>query len=249
MVPCAEFASRSERMRLVIKPHRPRQRVLVVVGIVLLTAAAIGVAFHYGQWRSIVSAMGAATHKRGIMDDYLALKRDNEAYAERVAELRQNVDIDRHARVEYQKTVSALQTEIAELKVELAFYRDVLSSTKPDKGPNVRGFKLRDVGGERRFQYRLVLTHVHKDDRVAIGRVNVEIRGHNSGARQRLLLADLAEPDSGELAFNFKHFRRIEGVLQLPNDFAPEKVHVVVYEDGRKKSSFNKVYDWAKIIN
>ena len=121
-------------MKLVIKPHRPRQRVLIVVGLVIVTAAAVGIAFHYGQWRSIVSAMGAATHKRGIMDDYLALKHDNEAYAEEVAELRQTVDVDRHARVEYQKTVSKLQTEIAELKRELAFYRDVLSSTKPDQG-------------------------------------------------------------------------------------------------------------------
>jgi hypothetical protein len=249
MAPRADFSSRPERMKLVIKPHRPRQRVFIIVGIVLATSVAIGVAFHYGQWRSIAFAMGAATHKRGLMDDYLALKRDNEAYAELVAELRQTVNIDRHARVEYQKTVSNMQTEIAELKVELAFYRDVLSSTKPDKGPYVRGFKLRDVGGDRRFQYRLVLTHVNKDDKVASGRVNVEIRGHNSGAKQRLKLAELAEPESGDLEFNFKHFRRIEGVLQLPNDFAPEKVHVVVYEDGRKKSSFNKVYDWAKIIN
>ena len=61
--------------------------------------------------------------------------------------------------------------------------------------------------------------------------------------------ADVAEPDSGDLEFNFKHFRRIEGVLQLPQDFAPEEVRIAVYEEGRKKSSFNRTYDWAKIVN
>ena len=108
---------------------------------------------------------------------------------------------------------------------------------------------MRDYGGRGRFQYRLVLTHVNKDDKVANGYVDVEIRGRKSGAHERLDLADVAEPDSGELEFNFKHFRRIEGVLQLPDDFAPEEVHIAVYEDGRKKSSFNKIYNWSKIIN
>ena len=193
--------------------------------------------------------MSAVSGKRGIMDDYVDLKKRNEALLKARAKLERTVEIDQFARVDYQKTVSAMQSEIADLKLELAFYRDILSSTVAATGPHVQGFKLRDYGGRGRFQYRLVLTHVNKDDKVANGYVDVEIQGHRSGSVQRLALADLTEPDSGDLAFNFKHFRRIEGVLQLPEDFAPERVHVSVYEDGRKKSSFNKIYNWAKIIN
>ena len=70
-----------------------------------------------------------------------------------------------------EKTISSLQSEIADLKLELAFYRDILSSTVAATGPHVQGFKLRDYGGDGRFQYRLVLTHVNKDDKVANGRV------------------------------------------------------------------------------
>jgi hypothetical protein len=79
--------------------------------------------------------------------------------------------------------------------------------------------------------------------------VYVEIRGQDDGHKQRLNLAQVAEADSGDLAFNFKHFRRIEGVMRLPNNFSPETVHVAVYEDGQKKSSFNETYDWVKLIN
>jgi Family of unknown function (DUF6776) len=236
-------------MKLVIRPHRPRQRVLMAVGWLILVTGAVAVAFHYGEWRSIVQSMGAASLKRGIMDDYVDVRQQNEQLVTEVAKLHRSVEIDQYARVDYQKTVSVLQSEIADLKLELAFYRDILSSTEAAKGPLVRGFKLRDYGGSGRFQYRLVLTNVNKDDKVANGYVDVEIRGHRSGAEQRLELADVAELDSGDLAFNFKHFRRIEGVLQLPDGFAPEEVHVVVYEDGRKKSSFNKIYNWAKLIN
>ena len=193
--------------------------------------------------------MGVASLKRGIMDEYVDLKQLNEELVKQLSKLQHTVKIDQHARVEYRKTVGVLQSKIADLELELAFYHDILSSTKADKGPRVRGFKLRDYGGAGRFQYRLVLTHVNKDDKVANGHVDVEIRGQRGGAKQRLSLVKVVEPDSGDLAFNFKHFRRIEGVLQLPEDFAPEEVYVAVYEDGRKKSSFNKVYNWAKLIN
>ncbi len=236
-------------MKLVIKPHRPRQRVLFAVGLVVVVVGAVATAFHYGHWRSIVTSMSAASLKRGIIDDYVDLKQHNKELLKARAKLEKTVEIDKFARADYQKAISSLQSEIADLKLELAFYRDILSSTVAATGPHVQGFKLRDYGGDGRFQYRLVLTHVNKDDKVADGRVDVEIRGRQSGAVQRLALGDIAEPDSGDLAFNFKHFRRIEGVLQLPVDFAPEKVHVVVYERGRKKSSFNKTYDWGKIIN
>ncbi len=236
-------------MKLIIKPHRPRQRVLVGVGLLMLFVGAIAVAFHYGHWRSIFHSMVVAGSKRGIMDEYVDLRRTNEELVNRLSKLQRTVEIDRHARVEYRKTVSALQSEIADLDLELAFYRDILSSTEADRGPHVLGFKLRDYGREGRFQYRLVLTHVNKDDKVANGHVDVEIRGRRSGTEQRLPLADIVEPESGDLGFNFKHFRRIEGVLQLPDDFAPEEVHVAVYEDGRKKSSFNRIYNWAKLTN
>ncbi|MDA0822963.1 MAG: hypothetical protein O3C28_11140 [Proteobacteria bacterium] len=182
------------------------------------------------------------------MEDYLGVKKQNNQFVSQVAGLKQTLEVDRFARVENRKTISDLQTEVADLKLELAFYRDVISSTKPDKGPQVRGFKLRDVGGDGRFQYRLVLTHVNKDDRVSKGRVDVEISGQDKGRKQYLNLARVAEADSGDLAFNFKHFRRIEGLMRLPSNFSPEKVHVAVYEDGQKKSSFKKTYDWVKLI-
>jgi hypothetical protein len=235
-------------MKLVIKPHRPRQRLLAIVGFVMLSVTAVGIAFHFGQWRSIVSTMTDVTRKRGIMEDYLGVKKQNKQFVSQVAGLKQTLEVDRFARVENRKTISELQTEVVNLKRELAFYRDVISSTKPDKGPQVRGFKLRDVGGDGRFQYRLVLTHVNKDDRVSRGRVDVEISGQDKGRKQYLDLARVAEADSGDLAFNFKHFRRIEGLMRLPSNFSPEKVHVAVYEDGQKKSSFKKTYDWVKLI-
>jgi hypothetical protein len=236
-------------MRLVIKPDRPRQRILAIVGFVLLSGSAIAVAFHFGQWRSIVDSMGVSNDQRGLMDEYVEIKERYEILTKSNAKLENSLEIDQYARSNYQKTVSTLQSEIADLKLEVAFYRDILSSTEPDKGPHVRGFKLRNFGGSGRYRYRLVLTHVNKDDKVANGHVDVEIRGRRSGAKKSYSLVDVAEPESGDLAFNFKHFRRIEGILQLPDGFSPEEVRVAVYEDGHKKSTFDRTYNWAKIIN
>ena len=236
-------------MKLVIKQHRPGQRFALLLGACAVLIAAVAIAFHYGHWQSIAHAMGAVDSRSDIMDDYLQLRRENKRVVAELADMKHTAEIDDHARVDYQNAISGLQSEIADLKLEVAFYRDILSATEAEKGPHVRGFKLRDFGGSRRFQYRLVLTHVNKSDKVADGRVDVEIQGLRDGYRLRLPLSNLAEPDSTDLAFTFKHFRRIEGVFQLPNNFVPEKVHVAVFESGRKKSSFQKIYNWEKLIN
>ena len=85
-------------MKLVIKPHRPRQRVLISVGLLLLVTGAIITAFDYGRWQSIISSMGAANLKRGIMDDFVDLRQENEATVKELAKLERAIEIDQYAR-------------------------------------------------------------------------------------------------------------------------------------------------------
>ena len=164
-------------MKLVVKQHRPLRRAALILGFVGGAALAVAVAFHYGHWNYIVQSLDSSGSKRGLIEDNIELRRELEIAERELARMRRTAAVDEKARSEYQGSVGKLRNEISDLKLELAFYRDILSSTEPDSGPRVRGFKLRDFGGGRRYQYRLVLTHVNKDDKVAAGRIAVEIRG------------------------------------------------------------------------
>ena len=60
--------------------------------------------------------------------------------------------VDETARANYHASLTELQDELSDLKLELAFYRDIVSSGKPQSGPQVRGFKIQDFDGQGRYQ-------------------------------------------------------------------------------------------------
>jgi hypothetical protein len=236
-------------MKFVIKPHRPLRRVLIAAGGILAVLLAIAVALDYGHWRYISDSMSATSTKRGLIEKNLELREENEDLKRRIVRQERISEVDARSRVESQQHIATLQSDIAELKQELEFYRDILASTEIKSGPQVQGFQLRNSGDTGRYAYRLVLTHVNKDDKVAKGNVEVAIEGSLGGAAHQLALADVQEGDSSDMSFKFKHFRRFEGTLIIPDDFVPEQIHVKVHEGGRKRATFSRTYDWSKILN
>ena len=236
-------------MKLVVTQHRPYRRATIVAGFVIGAIAAVAVAFHYGQWNYIVASLDSSQSKRGLIEENVDLKREVEALKRELAKSRRSMAVDETARANYHTSLSELQSELSDLKLELAFYRDIVSSGKPQTGPQVRGFKIQDFDGQGRYQYRLVLTHVNKDDKVADGNIAVEFRGKREGVEQRIDLGEIAESGADSLAFKFKHFRRIEGILELPEGFSPREVHVAVQQRGQRDKSFSHVYKWASLVN
>jgi hypothetical protein len=236
-------------MKLVIKHHRPLRRFLIGLGAALAVLFAIAVAFDYGHWRYTFDSISATSEKRDLIEQNVQLKRQNEDLKHQLGRQNRISEVDQQSRVESQRYIAALQSDIAELKQELEFYRDILASTEAQIGPQVQGLQIRNSGDKGRYVYRLVLTHVNKDDKVTKGHVEMAIEGSASGVDQRLALAEMAEAGSDDMSFNFKHFRRFEGTLRMPEDFVPEHVHVKVQESGRKGAAFSKAYDWSEIAN
>ena len=84
---------------------------------------------------------------------------------------------------------------------------------------------------------------------MAEGNVDIVIEGLLGGRPRKLALADVAEASSLDLSFTFKHFRRFEGTLRIPDDFVPEQVNVDIREKGSKTAIFTRTYDWSRILN
>ena len=236
-------------MKLVVKQHRPVRRATIILFFLLGAVTAVAVAFHYGKWNYILSSLDKSQSKRGLIEDNVALKKEVDRLNKELSKSRRIIEIDNKARSDYQKSVTKLENEIADLSSELGFYREIFASTEAESGPQVRGFKITDFDGERRYQFRLVLTHVTKDDGIADGSVAVEFRGKKDGKEHWVRLGQIAQEGADPLSFRFKHFRRIEGIMELPEGFSPRDVYVAVHQNGRSKLSFNEVYKWASIVN
>lgn len=236
-------------MKLVVKEHRPVRRATIILSFLLGAAIAVAMAFHYGKWNYILASLDKSQSKRGLIEDNVALKKEVDALRKALSKSKRTIEVDKNARIDYQRSVTELENKIANLELELGFYREILASTEAESGPQVRGFRVTDFDGGRRYQFRMVLTHVTKDDRVADGSVSVEFRGKKDGNEHWVRLGQIVQDGADSLAFKFKHFRRIEGIMELPEGFAPRDVYVAVHQNGRSKLSFNEVYKWASIVN
>ena len=193
-------------MKLIITQHRPVRRILVVIGFVGMAVLAVAIAVDHGHWKSIAEARVSSGNKRTLLQEVAQLHREQEDLRFELARLRRTEEINRHARADNHEYLARLQTEIAVLNQELDFYRDVVRTTEAKSGPRLKGIQLNTLEGEGRYSYRLVLTHVDRDDRVAEGKLDIGFLGELKGERKALSFVDVKESGTESLSFKFKHF-------------------------------------------
>ena len=236
-------------MKLIITQHRPVRRILVVVGFVGMAVLAVAIAVDHGHWKSIAEAKVSSGNKRTLLQEVAQLHREQEDLRFELARLRRTEEINRHARADNHEYLARLQTEIAVLNQELDFYRDVVRTTEAESGPRLKGIQLKTLEGEGRYSYRLVLTHVDRDDRVAEGKLDIGFLGELKGEHKALSFVDVKESGTASLSFKFKHFRLFEVTIKMPDGFVPQQIHVAVTNKRRSKGSFSETYDWTSLLN
>ena len=236
-------------MKLVITPHRPLRRILVVLGFVGTAVLAVAIALDYGHWKSIATAMVSTGQKRSLLEEVTRLRKENESLKYELSRAARAEDINRATREDNHEQLVTLQTEIATLNQELDFYREIVGGTEVESGPKVKGIQLKVLNGDGRYRYRVVLTHVDKDDRTAEGVLNLGFSGELEGQRKALTFADVKESGPESLAFKFKHFRLFEGTIKMPDGFVPQQLQVAVRNKAGSRGSFAETYDWATILN
>lgn len=236
-------------MNLVITQHRPLRRVLTMAAFLGATVLAVAIALHYGHWKNIAEAMVSTGQKRTLLQEVAQMRKEREDLQFEIARLHRTEDINRQTREDNHQQLVRLQSEIATLNQELEFYRDVVGTAEVNSGPKVKGIQFKTLVGDGRYKYRLVLTHVDKDDRVAEGKLNIGFRGELGGQRKALSFIDVKESGPDSLAFKFKHFRLFEGTIKMPQGFVPQQVQVAVRNKRSSKGSFSETYDWTSVLN
>jgi hypothetical protein len=54
-----------------------------------------------------------------------------------------------------------------------------------------------------------------------------------------------SDVDDLSVRFRFRFFQNVAGQLQLPEDFEPEKVQVILQSTGRKAMRIEQEFDWS----
>lgn len=228
----------------VVRQHRPWKALFAGV---ILIAAFVGSSywlFQHAQERAGFDRREAAELRVALNEQVETLDAHNDRLRARIAVLERASQIDRESQTKVRDRVKELQDENLELKQELAFYRGIVSPDDRKAGLKIQSFLLTRGQAPGEFRYKLILTQVLKNDKVAQGEVALAIGGVLNGQPKQLPLSQLSQGSGDKLAFKFKFFQNFEGDLQLPEGFRPESVHLVVTPSGKGLDKLEQSLDW-----
>ena len=234
-------------MSLVVRAHRPwKTRALLIVGLVSLCLLGWAL-FEFGRDSAGYDSHDATQAQQSLEDLVGDLNDEIKKLREQKAILERDAAIERTAYHELDGSLKLLQTEILELKEELSFYRGIVSPNDAVHGLYLQRFRIEPNGKTRGYRYRVILTQVLKNDRTARGLVQISVEGILNGEAKVLHLKHVTEKSVKELSYRFKYFQNLEGDIQLPDNFKPQRITVTVIPKGRRnQETIEKTFDWPR---
>lgn len=233
--------------RHTIRPHQPLRYLLFILIVSGVIGVGIWLLAEYSHWRLIREQMAHNQDYKGLLRTNQQLIRENESLRRELAMLRTSTKIDRRATAELQDDVVQLQNEIFQLTRELEFYRGIVSSSEDVDGLAIQGVQILPAREPHQYQFKLVLTRVEKSDMVAEGKVEVILEGSENGTARKLRLRDVMQDQSLSFEYRFKHFKRFEGLIDLPAAFKPRHVRVQLLPQRDSHARIERVFDWSDI--
>ena len=155
--------------------------------------------------------------------------------------------VDKQALSEMQRGLTEAQLELREAKEELNFYRKLAGVNPENRQEEVilKQVALTADTQAQHYFFKLVLTQLAKDAKISKGKLEFVVTGIERGKTKRLNSADL-KIDPNNLNFKFKHFQRLEGLLQLPAEFVPQKLGLTLPSTPEKKA-VESSFEWKAL--
>lgn len=223
-----------------IVPVRPRARALMLLlaGAWLLSLVLVGV---------VVSRLVAPElpqlreEARGHAEALEQAQAELATLRQRVATLTRSDEISRRANVDLQQGLSEREEEIAQLRSDVAFYERLVGSTGQRRGLSVHSVQMRP-GENGIWNYSVTLTQNLNRGATTTGSMRLAVEGVRDGRMVTLGWDDLASATDGAPAFSFRYFQQVEGSVLLPEDFAPQRVQVILRSDA---GNSQQAFPWA----
>lgn len=230
-------------MKLKVKHYNPwKNKLILILLVIALIVGGIGL-YDYGRSMAGYDSAEADIQLQKFVEINNELDEEILTLREQKAQLERAAQIEQQAYTELNASIKVLQDEILELKEELAFYRGIVSPKEASRGLHLQSFTL--VGnGNHSYRYKIVLTQVLKNDRMASGRVQLRVDGLMNNAPKTLHLSAMSDKAVKELSYRFKYFQNLEGNLNLPERFRPLRASIQILPRGRKTDVIEKTIDW-----
>lgn len=175
------------------------------------------------------------------------LKHENETLTKQLNILQVEIDV---ATLSQQKTFEEIKQGLDRekaLQKDIAFYQQIMAPELTQQGFIIDAFNVVRSLSMRSYRFEIVMTQRELIKNTLKGNLDITLVGSEDGESKQYTLQSLLVDQSQELVFGFKYFQVVEGELQLPENFQPEKIliHSDIYQFKRKKGELNSSFDWV----
>ncbi|GAB2892744.1 DUF6776 family protein [Microbulbifer echini] len=235
----------SKQYRMKVVPHRPFSGVIAVGGVALVVLATSAGSYFAGQYHLRKNLDEKTSEYTRVLERLEALKNENETLRMRAATAEQSLVIGEQASESVRSELVQKESQIAELKQEISFYRGVMAPAEGEDGVSIGRFILSQTADTRSYQYKLQVQQSAVRRNVIKGMATFTVVGRQDGEPKRYSLKDLSKQvDAESIPLRFKYFQNIEGELHLPEGFVPEGVELSLKSSGRKGFNIEQRYGW-----
>ena len=235
--------------KLIVKSHEPtRLRVAVAALVLLLIAGSWGL-FEWGRKAAGYNRVEAARVRGALNDQISALEKDNATFRRDLALLRTSDRVDQEAYSQVSVELDDLQSQIAELNEELAFYRGIMSPSDGRSGLQIKAVQISQGTDPGNFNLRLILVQAGRHDSRVQGNVDFSIVGESIAAENDELAGPVTinlsqlTGETDKLRYSFRYFQVLERDLGLPQGFEPKTIEISL-SGGRKGNEVSASYPW-----
>ena len=202
-----------------ISAHNPWRRAIKYIAFFLLSLGATFSAHEIGERRGAARGMQVKWVKPP-QDQIESLQSENAMLSSRLERMERTAELDQKASMEVARSLGDMEAKLLEMNEELSFYKTIVSPSKLGPGLHVQDFRIEpaDSGSSQDFSYRLVLTQIRSNSRVATGEVDLVVEGKRGNKAMSLSLKDVSPGSSKAIVFSFKYFQSVNGDLTLPPD-------------------------------
>lgn len=237
----------SKQERMVVVPHRPRRRVLFTAVVLLgVLASALG-GWAYGYYKTMRSQETIQADRSELLADLQTVQAENAELKRQIAILDRSSMMDQRATEEVQSTIRTLRERVAQLEEDIVFYRQVVSEETEDTGLVIGQFDISATAQAGRFRYKLVMRQEDADgDTFLLGHVNINIVGQQDNEQIVYSLRDVSsDEDELDIRLRFKFFQNIEGELELPEGFTPDRIQIAAASTEPVVKTLNQDFSWV----
>lgn len=235
----------TKQYRSVVVQERPGRRLVAALSVVAVVVATAMLAYWFGGRSISQSYLELGQKYQETLAQLQVTAAKYQDASQQLANISLGAEVDRAAVEDVRGTVREHKQTIAKLKEEITFYKGLMAPTERERGLGIRSWEVYSTSNPQRFEFKLVMQQLALKHAVLTGTANIVLVGKQWDIETSLSLNTLTEHIEDPLVkLRFKYFQYIEGELELPVGFEPQRVDIIARASKPKTVRIEKHYGW-----